>query len=653
MSEKLCLFAGTTEGRRLAALLAPAYDLTVCVATEYGEVLLEGIGGIRVRAGRMDGEEMYRFFTEERFVRVVDATHPYAEAVTENIAAAAARAELPVLRVLREQDRAVSEAVYVADAVEACAYLAEREGNILLTTGSKELPAFAGLDPTRVWARVLPLQSSLDACQAAGIPTAHVIAAQGPFPRDLNEAQLRMIGARYLVTKSSGRSGGFEEKIDAALACGAVPVVIGKPVQSAGVSLDDAIRELLGADAAGCRRVIVVGIGPGDPNFLTERARVALRECDLVLGARSVVDSVKTDKPAVYEFLPQNVRDALDAAPSVRNAAVLMRGDVSFYSGAKKLLGALDGYEVELVPGVSSLTYFAAKIGESLDGAALVSLHGRDCNLIHAVCTNCRVFALTGGENTVPAICAKLCEYGFGDLPVTVGERLSYPEERIVRGTAQELAAQTFDPLSVLFVANNAARAEVRHGIPDDEFIRGEVPMTKSEVRSVSLARLGLAANSVVYDVGAGTGSVSVECALAAYDGEVYAIEKEADAVDLIRQNKVKFRTDNLCVIEGRAPEALADLPAPTHAFIGGSSGDLCEIVETLLRKNPDVRIVINAVTLETQAEAQECARRFGLTEVEVASVTVARSRKLGRYHMMVGQNPVSVITLHGGRADG
>ena len=652
MPEKLCLFAGTTEGRRLAALLAPAYELTVCVATEYGEILLEDINAIRVRAGRMDEEEMYRFFSEERFVRVVDATHPYAEAVTENIAAAALRAAVPVLRVLREQDRLVREAVCVSSPEEACAYLTGREGNVLLTTGSKELPAFAALDPARVWARVLPLQSSLEACRAAGIPAAHVIAAQGPFPRGMNEAQLRMIGARWLVTKSSGRSGGFEEKIEAALACGATPVVIGKPEQTPGVSLDEAIAALLGADAAGRRRVTVVGVGPGNPDLLTDRAKTALRECDLVLGAGSVIDSLRTDKPAVREFLPQKVRAALDAAPSVRNAAVVMRGDVSFYSGAKKLLGALDGYDVELIPGISSLALFASKLGESIDGAACVSLHGRDCNIVRTVCMNRRTFALTGGENTVSAICAKLCAYGLGALSVSVGERLSYPEERIVRGSAEDLSAQTFDPLSVLFVSNGEARAEVRHGIPDDEFIRGDTPMTKSEVRSVSLAKLALASDSVVYDVGAGTGSVSVECALAAYDGEVYAVEKDADAAGLIRQNQIRFRTDNLHVIEGRAPAALEDLPAPTHAFIGGSSGDLCEIIAALLRKNPDVRIVVNAVTLETQTEAQECARRFGFSEVETVSLTVARSRKLGRYHMMVGQNPVSVITLHGGGAD-
>ena len=198
----------------------------------------------------------------------------------------------------------------------------------------------------------------------------------------------------------------------------------------------------------------------------------------------------------------------------------------------------------------------------------------------------------------------------------------------------------------MIFIGNPDARAHVRHGIPDDEFIRGEVPMTKSEVRSVVLSRLALSSDSVVYDVGAGTGSVSVECALAAYDGEVFAVEKEADAVDLIRQNKLKFRTDNLRVIAGRAPEALAELPAPTHAFIGGSSGNMRGIVSLILDKNPRCRIVAAAISLETAAELCAIMKETGFAETEVVCLNVSKARRAGDYNLMIGQNPVYIFTL-------
>ena len=649
MSEKICLFAGTTEGRQLAGILHHCTDLTVCVATEYGEILLDGIDGINVHTGRMDADEMLCFFKEKRFDRILDATHPYAEIVTENIRQAAERTNTPVMRILRETEWEFAEAVYVPTVEAARDYLADKDGNIFLTTGSKELAAYIGLDMSRVWARVLPTVSSLEACASAGIASAHIIAAQGPFPTEINIAQMNMIGAKYMVTKSSGKNGGFEEKIRAAKAVGAIPVIIGQPPQVEGFTLDEAITELGRTLPVAKPKITIIGVGPGSEDLLTAEAKAALAECDAIIGAKSVAESLHTAKPVFHEFLPQKVRAVLDGHPSIRHAAVIMRGDVGFFSGTKKLLDVLNGCDVTLLPGISSIHAFAAKIQTSWDDAALISLHGRDMNLIHAVSGNRKVFALTGGENTVDAICRKLCEYGFGERSVTVGERLSYPDETITCGTAAEFSARHFDALSVMYIENPDAVRRHRHGIPDEEFIRGDVPMTKSEVRTISMAKLDLPADAIVYDIGAGTGSVSIECALAAYDGQVYAIEKEANAAALIRQNKVKFGCENLYVTCGLAPDALENLPIPTHAFIGGSSGNLQEILAVLLRKNPDVRIVVNAVTVETMTEAAECAKYFGFTEYETVSVNIARSRKLGRYHMMTAQNPVSVITLQGG----
>ena len=665
MSEKIALFAGTTEGRRLAEILGGAgVPATVCVATEYGEVLLDGIPGIAVRTGRMDASDMTDFFLAEGFGLILDATHPYAELVTENIRTAAAGCGIPVFRILRDCDRGDSAAYVHVPSVEAARdYLMEREGTILLTTGAKELSSYIGLDMERVWARVLPTPSSLASCQAAGIPTAHIIAAQGPFSEEINIAELKRTGAAYLVTKASGKNGGFDEKIRAARAVGAVPVIIGAPAEENGLSLDEAVTALEGrlgrslSDAG--RRVTVIGIGPGGSALLTAEAKEALRDCDAVIGAKSVTDALDPDltlagqKPVLAEFLPGKIRDALAAHPSIRRAAVVMRGDTGFFSGTKKLLDALeeDGVEVTVLPGISSVSLFAARLGVSWDDAALVSLHGRAGNLVGTVDRSRKVFCLTGGENTPASLCERLCAFGLGSVRAAVGERLSYPGERITRGTAEEIArsGMDFDPLSLLYIENDLAARRMRLGIPDGEFIRGDPPMTKSEVRAVSLSSLALPADAVVYDVGAGTGSVSVECALAAPDGIVYAVEKDADAAELIRQNRVRFRAENIEVVEGCAPDALRDLPAPTHAFIGGSSGNLAEIIALLLEKNPDVRIVLNAVTIETQTEAAEAAKKFGFAVYETVSVGVARAKKMGRYHMMTAQNPVTVVTLAGG----
>ena len=172
--------------------------------------------------------------------------------------------------------------------------------------------------------------------------------------------------------------------------------------------------------------------------------------------------------------------------------------------------------------------------------------------------------------------------------------------------------------------------------------------MTKSEVRMLSVAKLRLNDDSVIYDIGAGTGSVSIELAQSAYNGKVYAIEMKDAAADLIEQNKLKFRTPNGEVIRGTAPESMVDLPAPTHAFIGGSSGNLKDIVKCLLEKNPKIRMVINAVTLETAGEIVSVIKELDLNEEEIITVSVDRTRRVGRYHLMDAQNPVYIAVVSG-----
>lgn len=172
--------------------------------------------------------------------------------------------------------------------------------------------------------------------------------------------------------------------------------------------------------------------------------------------------------------------------------------------------------------------------------------------------------------------------------------------------------------------------------------------MTKEEVRAVSLAKLRLTEDAVVYDVGAGTGSVSVEAALQAWRGTVYAIERNPEACDLIAENCRRFAARNVTIISGSAPEALQELPAPTHVFLGGTGGSMAGILRCVLEKNPRVRVVIDAVTLETVTQILTLTRELALPDPELVQVTVARSRRVGGYHMMNGANPVFICSFGG-----
>ena len=176
--------------------------------------------------------------------------------------------------------------------------------------------------------------------------------------------------------------------------------------------------------------------------------------------------------------------------------------------------------------------------------------------------------------------------------------------------------------------------------------------MTKSSVRAMVIAALRLQEDSVVYDIGAGTGSVAVETAMQGGGIRVYAIERNPEGVRLVQENKRRWRTDNVTVVEGDAPEALHDLPAPTHVFIGGSGGRLREMIDVCLSKSPNARIVVTAVSLETVQEMAGLLQEERWKETDVIQIQTACSRKLGDYHMMMGQNPVWMAVLQGGGED-
>ena len=659
---KFCVFAGTTEGREIVDFLSKQpVSVTACVTTEYGGSLLEATENLCVSVKRLTEEQMAEMFTAEHFDLVIDATHPYAQIATENIAAAAAETGTEYLRLQRDGSQVSDEAVFVPDIAGAVEYLNGTDGNILLTTGSKELAKYTGIRDfaKRVFARVLPLPSSLEACSTAGVSPGHIIAMQGPFTEELNIAMLRFASAEYLVTKDSGDVGGFGEKASAAAKAGAHLVVIGRPPQLGGMTLAETVDML--CSRFGCRyrpQVAVVGIGPGSADVMTRQARSTIAAAECLIGAKRMLEAVAAPSQQVYDAIaPDAIAEIIFSHREYRRFAVVMSGDVGFFSGTKKLLPLLGDCTLEILPGLSSLSYLCARLQTSYEDVKPVSLHGRNHDIVREVRENGRVFTLVGGENGIGVMCRRLTEAGLGTCRIGVGERLSYPDEKITMGTAAELAEGSFAPLSAALIENPAPDAVVTHGLPDNVFQRGggeegAVPMTKSEVRSVCLSKLCLTENAVCWDVGAGTGSVAIEMALQAKKGSIFAIERRDAALELLQCNKERFSAENLTVIAGSAPEACADLPAPTHVFIGGSSGNMRQILALLLEKNPNVRIVATAVTLESTAELTDCIKEFPFSETEVVSVQVARDRKAGPYHLMTANNPVFIYTMQAGRKE-
>lgn len=650
---KAIVFAGTTEGYALCEFLAEnRVSVYACAATEYGGSLLQENEFLHVSAGRLKTEDMEELFRKENPEIVLDATHPYAAEVTKNIRTACESAGVLYQRILRPEGEKNSEAIYVESTEEAAAFLSGTEGNIFLTTGSKELAKFTGIPDykERLFARVLSIPSVIRSCAELGIEGKHLIGMQGPFSAEINEAMLRQFQCSYLVTKDTGLAGGFPEKMEACQRCGVTPVIIGRPLKEEGLSLQDArvfFSKMFGFTLS--QKISLVGIGMGAEKTLTLEGKKALNEAELLIGAKRMTEAVqKPGQMVLHEYRSEKIVEYIREHPKYRTVAIALSGDVGFYSGAKKLIDQLDG-NVEVICGISSVVYFMSKIGLSWDDAKIVSAHGRNCNLISLIRHNPKVFSILGTEDGVAVLASRLVYYGMGDVTLYVGENLSYENEKIFHDKAANLTEYRGDALSVVTACNEKATPmSAVHGISDGEFLRGKAPMTKEEVRTVSLSKLRLSEDSVCYDVGAGTGSVSVEMALRAWMGQVYAIEKKEDALALLKENKKKFAVDNLAIIPGVAPEAMTELPAPTHAFIGGSSGNMQDIINLLLEKNPKVRIVINCITLETVTEAMNAIRDFGLEDVDIVQLAAARSKSIGRYHMMMGENPIYIISCSG-----
>ncbi len=395
-------------------------------------------------------------------------------------------------------------------------------------------------------------------------------------------------------------------------------------------------------------QISLVGIGMGSPLGQTLEVREAIADADLLIGANRLLDDIdsaaeKRCALAVSEIV------ALISQSRASRVCVVCSGDTGFYSLATALREALHPRPVTTLCGITTVQYLAARLGRPWQNTALISAHGRNCNVLGEVMAREESFFLTGGAITPASIIETLFEAGLNDAEIAIGERLSYPEERVIQGTAEALRGQSFDSLSAVWVRCPlpSRYPYCTGGIDDEAFLRGGTPMTKQEVRAAALAKLRIRPGETVYDVGAGTGSVSVEMALASPYNRVYAIETEQDAYELICRNRLYFGAYNLSPIHGRAPGALLPLPQPDAVFIGGSKGEMGEILNAVLEKNPAVRIVVSAIAMETVTEAFSlCKKR--LTNLQVTQLSVSRTQAVGGYQMLKAQNPIFLFSGEG-----
>lgn len=712
---RVLIFAGTTEGRTLSEYLSEnRIEHTVCVATEYGEEVLSASPYMTIHQGRMGVSEMEKLMQTGSFAAVVDATHPYAVEVTANIREASQEAKLPYLRLKRWLDAETEGSIFYFHSNEECVDALEKtEGNILLTTGSKELATYCShpLVKDRLYVRILPGMESISICTELGIKGKQMIAMQGPFSTEMNEAILHQYEIACMVTKKSGRQGGYPEKLEAAKRAG-IPVYVIEPADTErGYSMEEVCEKLqillcaeksvsVGKSKAADNimekkitdipkaesgtemvtpskaeaendavvgmidnkmNIILAGIGMGASKGVTREVSDAIESADILLGAKRLIEPYKPrmEKRPYYlgkDIVPYLEDLFLQSAGKRYRVVVLFSGDSGCYSGCQALAHCLHEAvaekrflaDIRILPGISSVSYLASCIRESYQDAAIMSMHGKLLpDLARRIQENEKTFLFMSGVKDMRKLGITLTEAFMNDCVITAGYQLSYEDEEIIKLTPKECLSCEKEGLYICFIYNpNPKKRPLTPGIADEEFIRGKVPMTKKEIREVSICKLRLYPGAVVYDIGSGTGSVAVEMADMSPDIEVFALEQKPEAVELIEKNKEKFHLDNITVLKTKAPEGLMDLKMATHAFIGGSGGNMKEIIETLYQINPGMRIVINAVSIETLCEIKEIILAYPVCDTEFVQLQVSRVKELGAYHMMQAENPIFVCAF-------
>lgn len=695
--KKVLVFAGTTEGRELAELLADSnIKCSVCVATDYA---LERMNDKRldVHCGRLTEEEMEVLMRDGSFDVVVDATHPYAQIVSQNVRQAADKESISLIRLRRSTESAEEGFVSFKTHEECSAWLSFQTGNILLTTGSKDLGSYAKNETikNRLFVRVLPGEESIRLCTANDITGRQIIAMQGPFSAQMNECILREYSIDWMVTKISGHAGGFEEKVEAAKKAGVGVCAILPPLENVcqtEISGDERkssmyicenvydtakkLELLLKEDILSkrSRKIILSGIGMGNTDGMTREAYHAFEEAEVIFGAERMLENLPGKGVKVPYYRADDIISYLIEHPQYTKVAAAFSGDSGFYSGAQSMKKALDEAnekgilksETTILPGISSVSALAARLGVSWNDAVLASIHGRRTNVVNLVRKNTKVFLLLSGKNDFEMLVNKFREAGINNVKISAGYRLSYPDEKLFTFYLDEFETKLFDlPEGVYtcLIENEDCEEQIlTPGMDDEIFSRTKVPMTKNEVRVLSISRLELTKKAVVYDVGSGTGSVSAECARLSPDIFVFAIEQKEEAANLTKENAARLGLlDQIVVINKKAPEGFEELPTPTHVFIGGSSGALSDILSAIQKKlivkentkgktdkaSKGVRVVINAVSLETIAQITKLIQTYHVKHVQLTQIQASRAHKLGSYNLMQAQNPVLIASFN------
>lgn len=766
---EIVIFSGTTEGRMLSEFLVKnKIKHIVYVATEYGKMVMERNEYALVFDQRLDKNQMIDMFNKNQIKVVIDSTHPYAKIVTENIKKATRECNIKYIRLKRAEENVIKKYqnnrhIHFFDTINDCVEsLKKTSGNILLTTGSKDLHKFCCDEniKDRLIVRVLPGKESIEICDQSGIKKNRIIAIQGPFSYEMNCFFIKNYDIKIMVSKESGKVGGFDDKIKSSIDSNIDMYIIKRPKeegktfeevvvflsQELNVKLSEEqetqinkeiqnnlLDSLYSQETTKTPEssqdlnkkvnfdITLAGIGVGAEKFIINELKNKIEEADIILGAKRMIDDFtpKIEKKPYYSsndiisYLKKisyldnstsskrvselgddsifNKEKSLDNSSFQREktykVVVLFSGDVGFYSGCYLLKDALEkekdklSFNLKVLPGISSIVYMASKCYTTWHDAKILSIHGRydeiygDNEILENIKYNKKTFMIVSGKQDVKKIGQLIIDaddkyFHAKDIEITIGYNLSYPDEIVKKCKAQDCLKVEKEGLYVLYIENKACAKHINAPmLKDSAFIRDKIPMTKEEIRHIVINKLQLKEDSIFFDIGGGTGSISIEAAMLDRNIKVFTFENNVEAVRLIEKNIEHFGRKNVKVIEGIFPEIMMNKPNDsdsitnecrnyiiknknriTSAFIGGTRGRLLEMIEYLYSLNNTMKICITAVTLESINQVMEIIKKSQesnmITDVDISQISYSKVKKIGNYNMFKAENPIMIFTF-------
>ncbi|BDV44397.1 precorrin-6Y-methylase [Geotalea uraniireducens] len=400
------------------------------------------------------------------------------------------------------------------------------------------------------------------------------------------------------------------------------------------------------------QKIYLVGAGIEGWEGFGAKALEVINEAEVLIGHQRHLDIFPAFKGEKRELGDLSIM--LEFLKGTDKATVVLgSGDPNFFGVARFLLRNLPKERIEIFPNVTSVQYAFARIKEPWDDAIFVSVHGRGLKAaVDRIVAAEKVAILTDAKNSPAAIARELIERGAEGYEAWLCENLGMADEKFTKTDVKGLLEIEASSLNILILIKAWEPTLEQYpviGIDDEEFASVKKLITKQEVRAVTLAKLQLQDDLVMWDIGAGSGSVSIEASNLMPNGRIFALEKNPQYLTFIRDNLKKFAARNVLLVEAYAPEGLEELPDPDRVFIGGSGGMLEEIIEAVdKRLKPEGAIVLNAVTLDTLTKAVEFLEDHGYT-VEVSCINVAKTRGLTEYKMFESLNPVYVISARKG----